>query len=352
MSPGPIHKDSEMSKSADINMRRLKYISLLTLTFQNAILGLSMRYSRTRSGDMFFEGTAVLMAEVAKLVTCAYLVYRSPDEGGKDIQKFTGILYKTIILNKLDTLKVCVPSFIYLIQNNLLYVAAEHLDVATYQITYQLKILTTAIFAVLILKRTLIKTQWLSLVILVFGVVLVQMSDSKETKTEGESREQNRLLGFSSALTACVLSGLAGIYFEKILKGSTVSVWMRNIQLSLLAIPLGIFVSFFKHSEGIREKGFFFGYDIFVFYLIMLNAMGGLLVAVVVKYADNILKGFATSLAIIITCIVSIFLFGFTLSLQFTIGASMVIGSIFLYGYKPKPAGLYPDLKLPTSSKE
>ena len=351
MSQGPIHKDNETSKSGDINMRRLKYISLLTLTFQNAILGLSMRYSRTRSGDMFFEGTAVLMAEVAKLVTCAYLVYRSPDEGGKDIQKFAGILYKTIILNKLDTLKVCVPSFIYLIQNNLLYVAAEHLDVATYQITYQLKILTTAIFAVLILKRTLIKTQWLSLVILVFGVVLVQMSDSKETKIEGESREQNRLLGFSSALTACVLSGLAGIYFEKILKGSTVSVWMRNIQLSLLAIPLGIFVSFFKHSEGIREKGFFFGYDIFVFYLIMLNAMGGLLVAVVVKYADNILKGFATSLAIIITCIVSIFLFGFTLSLQFTVGASMVIGSIFLYGYKPKPAGLYPDLKLPTSAK-
>merc|ERR1712141_500099 len=181
--------------------------------------------------------------------------------------------------------------------------------------------------------------------ILVFGVVLVQMSDSKETKTEGEAREQNRLLGFSSALTACVLSGLAGIYFEKILKGSTVSVWMRNIQLSLLAIPLGIFVSFFKHSEGIREKGFFFGYDIFVFYLIMLNAMGGLLVAVVVKYADNILKGFATSLAIIITCIVSVFLFGFSISLQFSLGAALVIGSIFMYGYEPKPS----TLQLPTT---
>ena len=70
---------------------------------------------------------------------------------------------------------------------------------------------------------------------------------------------------------------------------------------------------------------------IFVFYLIMLNAMGGLLVAVVVKYADNILKGFATSLAIIITCIVSIFLFGFTLSLQFTIGASMVVVTNILF---------------------
>ena len=57
-------------------------------------------------------------------------------------------------------------------------------------------------------------------------------------------------------------------------------------------------------------------YDLFVVYLVGMNATGGLLVAVVVKYADNILKGFACSLAIIISSIISIFLFGFQLSLQ------------------------------------
>ena len=311
---------STTKENSTASMRKLKYISLLTLTFQNAILGLSMRYSRTRSGDMFFEGTAVLMAEVVKLVTCMFLVYRSPEEGAENFKKFTEILHKTIILNKLDTLKVCVPSFIYLLANNLNYVAAEHLDVPTYETTYQLKILTTAILSVLILKRSLIMTQWLSLVLSVFGVVLVQLSDVKETNATEQTRQQNRLLGFGAALTASVLSGIAGVYFEKILKGSSVSVWMRNIQLSLLAIPLGIFVSFLKHFEGILEDGFFHGYDLFVIYLVILNAMGGLLVAVVVKYADNILKGFASSLAIIITCIVSVILFGFSISLQFVKG--------------------------------
>ncbi len=72
-------------------------------------------------------------------------------------------------------------------------------------------------------------------------------------------------------------------------------------------------------------------------YLIGMNACGGLLVAVVVKYADNILKGFACSLAIIISSIISIFLFGFQLSLQFVVGAGLVIGSVFLYGHQPKP---------------
>ena len=46
---------------------------------------------------------------------------------------------------------------------------------------YQLKILTTAVFSVLMLNKNLIKSQWFSLVVLVAGVAMVQLSDSKET---------------------------------------------------------------------------------------------------------------------------------------------------------------------------
>ena len=162
---------------------------------------------------------------------------------------------------------------------------------------------------------------------------MVQLSDAKESNVNTEN--QSRVKGFIAAISACVLSGLAGIYFEKILKGSDVSVWMRNVQLSLLSVPFGIGAVFFKHGSEISENGFFFGYDLFIWYLVVLNATGGLLVAVVIKYADNILKGFACSLAIIITCFVSVILFGFQLSIQFIIGATFVIMSIFMYGYQP-----------------
>ena len=229
-----------------------------------------------------------------------------------------------------------VPSFVYLVQNNLLYVAASNLDVATYQITYQLKILTTAIMSVTMLNKKLIPSQWLSLIILIAGVALVQLSDVKETAS-ANSAEQSKLLGFTAALSACCLSGFAGVYFEKILKGSDVSVWMRNVQLALLSVPMGLVTSYVSDGSKIAENGFFHGYDNFVWFTVAQNALGGLLVAVVVKYADNILKGFACSLAIIITCVASIFIFDFSLSLQFTVGAACVIGSIFLYGYVPKP---------------
>lgn len=90
-------------------------------------------------------------------------------------------------------------------------------------------------------------------------------------------------------------------------------------------------------SDGseIAEKGFLFAYDGFVWYLVVLNAVGGLLVAMVVKYADNILKGFATSLAIVISTVASIFFFGFVLTLQFLVGTALVMVSIFLYSHEP-----------------
>lgn len=320
--------DTKM-KNAEEN-QRLKYLSLITLTGQNAVLGLSMRYARTRPGDMFISTTAVFFAELVKLVTCLGLVWNSEN---RSLTQWWKALHSTVIAQPMDTVKVMVPSAVYLIQNNLLYVAASNLDVATYQITYQLKILTTAMFAVTMLGKKLLPTQWLSLLTLIAGVAMVQLSDVKESASAGP--EQSKFIGFMAALTACMLSGFAGVYFEKILKGSDVSVWMRNVQLALLSVPLGLVTAYVKDGDKIGVSGFLHGYDNFVWFTVAQNALGGLLVAVVVKYADNILKGFACSLAIIITCVASVFIFDFSLSLQFCSGAGLVMASIFLYGYQP-----------------
>jgi solute carrier family 35 (UDP-sugar transporter), member A1/2/3 len=56
-----------------------------------------------------------------------------------------------------EVAKVSVPSFLYVIQNNLLYLALSNLDAATYQVCYQLKILTTAVFSAVMLK---VRTQY------------------------------------------------------------------------------------------------------------------------------------------------------------------------------------------------
>lgn len=316
----------------------LKLLTLMTLTLQNAMVALSMRYARTRPGDMFISSTAVVMAEVVKLLVCLILVYHYESLSWKH---FMSLLNNTIVKQPIDTLKVCVPSLIYLLQNNLLYISTSNLDAATYQVTYQLKIFTAAVFSVFILKRKLLRHQWIALAVLIFGVVLVQLNNSTDNSLKVRP-DQNRLIGVISALIACCLSGFAGVYFEKILKGAEISIWMRNIQLSLVSVPLGFIVCFWSDWSTIISNGFFFGYDIFIVYLICLQAAGGLIVAMVIKYADNILKGFATSLAIVIACIFSMYFFDFTISIQFVVGTIFVMFSVFLYSYvkEKKPPNL------------
>lgn len=79
---------------------------------------------------VFICFAAILMAELLKLVICLFLVIH---ESGS-VRTAVNSLYTTVILNIKDTLRVCVPSCLYVLQNNLLYVSSSNLDAATYQV--------------------------------------------------------------------------------------------------------------------------------------------------------------------------------------------------------------------------
>lgn len=54
-----------------------------------------------------------------------------------------------------------------------------------------------------------------------------------------------------------------------------------------------------------RLRGLVHRYNYAVWMAVMLNSLGGLVVAMAVKYADNVIKGFATSISIVLTALVS-----------------------------------------------
>lgn len=326
-----------------MNPEQLKYISLITLTVQNAALNLTMRAASTQQ-EHFSRSFAVTVAEFFKLITCILLIWYDESSLGATFRS----IKSHIIDNYVDTLKVAVPSFVYYVQNNLLYVGSTHLDAATGQITYQLKILTTAIFSVALLNKKLSKIQWAALITLFLGVALIEtitvsdhekkqdtherFGNSSRLDAKNEKRLEKPLLGFTAVLIACCLSGFAGVYFEKILKNtSNISLWIRNIQLAVVAIPFGLIQVFVAEYEETTTKGPFYGFTSLTWLCIILQVQGGLLVAVVVKFANNILKGFATSMAIVISTVASMFLFDFNLTPTFLFGASLVIGSVMMY---------------------
>ena len=167
---------------------------------------------------------------------------------------------------------------IYTIQKNLLYLAISNLDAAVFQVTYQAKILTTAVFSVLLLGRKLTYIKVAALVILFVGVAVVQADKVDENSSKSE-QEQNRWVGVLAVLGACCTSGFGGVYFELVLKPRVAtqtrvpSVWAKNVQLSMYALIIALATAFVKDGNAIRESGFFQGYSLLVLSVITLEAV-------------------------------------------------------------------------------
>ncbi|KAI6184182.1 putative UDP-galactose translocator [Aphelenchoides bicaudatus] len=319
----------------------LKYISLIVLIAQTTSLVLILRYSRTQvvEGPKYVSSTAVVAAEVVKLFTCIVVLLWN---NSWRFDAFYREIDQDIIQKPYDTLKVGVPALLYVIQNNLLFLALSALDAATYQVTYQLKILTTAFFSVTMLNKKLNGLKWISLILLTAGVALVQLPKDSSSSKNAAVDTSNQFIGLVAVICACFSSGFAGVYFEKILKGSSVSLWMRNLQLAFFSVIGGFFMVYTYDGAAVSKDGFFQGYNSIIWIVVMLQAYGGLVIALVVKYADNILKGFAVSLSIILSSFISWWLLNdFEPSLAFLTGATIVVGSTFLYGYEPKIAPVH-----------
>ncbi|XP_017267498.1 CMP-sialic acid transporter [Kryptolebias marmoratus] len=302
-----------------------KLYCLSVMTLVAATYTVALRYTRTISTeDMYFSTTAVCLAEVVKLLVSLGMLTK---ESGS-INRLKNAVVENIF-NPKELLKLSVPSIVYAIQNNMAFVALSNLDAAVYQVTYQLKIPCTALCTVFMLNRSLSRLQWFSIFMLCSGVILVQWKPAEATKVQVE---QNPFVGFVAVAIAVLCSGFAGVYFEKVLKSSDTSLWVRNIQMYLSGILITLVGVYMNDGEKVLEKGFFFGYTPWVCFVVFLASVGGLYTSVVVKYTDNIMKGFSAALAIVLSTIASVMLFGLQITIAFASGALLVCVSIYLYG--------------------
>ncbi|XP_034264839.1 CMP-sialic acid transporter [Pantherophis guttatus] len=302
-----------------------KLYCLTVMTLVAATYTVALRYTRTTGAVLYFSSTAVCITEVIKLFLSLGILAK--ETGSLD--RLSMSLKENVLGSPKELLKLSVPSVVYAVQNNMAFLALSNLDAAVYQVTYQLKIPCTALCTVLMLNRSLSRLQWFSVFMLCGGVTLVQWKPAQATKVQVE---QNPLLGFGAIAIAVLCSGFAGVYFEKVLKSSDTSLWVRNIQMYLSGIAVTLLGVYTAEGVQVLEKGFFYGYTPYVWFVIFLSSVGGLYTSVVVKYTDNILKGFSAAAAIVLSTVASVVLFGLQITITFSLGALLVCVSIYLYG--------------------
>jgi len=302
------------------NEKMFKLFLLFMMTAQNSSVVLISKLTRigVSNDDIYVINDLIMVQEFGKLVLASALEYSATN--GQLVRS----IKENIFDRPKDFFRILIPSLLYLIQNSLLYVAISNLTAPMFQVTYQCKLLTTAVVSVVMLQRKYSLKQWICLTALGIGVAIVVLgaqSDSKKDTSEKEkdnANVQNLFVGLMAVTVACLCSAFAGVYFEFVLKRPTndggearapVSMWMRNIQMAFFSICIAYINMLRDNDRGVTgvldennepiTKPFMYGFTGWVYVIVMLQAGGGLLVAAVIKYADNVLKGMATGVSVV-----------------------------------------------------
>lgn len=134
------------------------------------------------------------------------------------------------------------------------------------------------------------------------------------------------------------MSSFAGVYAEKFIKrDSSRHVCYSQIQLAAFSVLSNALTVLAKDGLAIQQRGFFYGYDALTWSLVLVNAGGGLLVSVVVKYTSSLAKTYAVSFAIFLTALYNLLVLGETVRASFWIAAFIVACSVVLYNRPDEP---------------
>ena len=128
------------------------------------------------------------------------------------------------------------------------------------------------------------------------------------SNADGRAKE-NKLLGLLFVIVACLCSGPAGAVMELLLKGSSLPLAQRNLQVAFVSLLLASFHMFTNDSAALRAGGFFQGYTRNVWAMVTLDSAGGILVSMLLKYTTAMLKNFAAPIGIILNCLLSKYVF-------------------------------------------
>lgn len=298
---------------------------LILLAVQNSSKNLLMRWVM-KEKPKFLTSAAVIGSECTKLTLSLIYILFIEKKSFATIKKYFEDDWK-------NTLLVAVPASAYNLQMTLEYIALANLDAAMFSVLVQTKLVFTAVFSAVVIGKKLKYIQVISLTLLTVGVMLCNMRF-------GDDQGNSNSKGIMATLGIAVSSGFASVYTEKVIKSQRRSVTGQyslaytQVQLaSMSLVTIGIYASI-KDAKKIAENGLFHNFNEGAILTVFNSAIGGLIVAGVLKYADSVLKGYATAISVIATGMMSMVLFGTHLHAVYFMGIINVVIAVLLYNGK------------------
>lgn len=332
-------------------MSSIRMVVLLVLCLQNSLFTVTRRFSLAVRNEQYSKYEVLLVGEFIKIAFSAYMIMQgsSSNASSSSSHNISGLKQRLGYLIGTSH-KMVILAVLYGAMNILSLISLRNIGAGMFTIFAQCKILTTATFSTLILRRKYSWTQWRALIALSLGVLLFSQpiwdkdhtttSNVEDTNNDNNTSAANAFVGTAAVLIEVSLSGFASIYFEKVIKTDPLqlSIWERNFQLAAGSVPVYLMFMFFTSTPSTVGAGWTW----LAWAVAILGAAGGLLVALSIKYGDSILKTLATTGAILLSSVIDRVWLGGPLTPAMVIAAGQVIIAICNYTFDMTPKQVDP----------
>lgn len=196
-----------------------------------------------------------------------------------------------------------------------------------------MQIIVIAMLMRSVMRRRFNVFQWEALFLLVAGITVNQLSTCDHNAKYQDILSPTAVLYTLGSIT---IPSLASVYNEFALKKHMeTSVLLQNFFLYFYGACfnfLGMLtMAAIGGVQGHRHIGLLTGFNGVTFALVVNNALQGILSSFFFKFADTILKKYSSTIATILTGLLSALLFGHPITLNFAIGVSIVFISMHLF---------------------
>ncbi len=228
-------------------------------------------------------------------------------------------------LNQTIVFKIFLLAVLYAINNNVQFYIFLEADPGNINLMKSFSALVTAVSLWMFFSKPMNSLQWKVIILQVIGLVIVQYDPKKEQLVL--SIHSYLLLIGSVGITS-----LSGILNEKQLKGFPASMHIQNSVLYIFGTILNFLIFMLLPPPGSNTHvPFFHGFSIGALLIVICNSLMGIAITAVYKYADVIVKTFATAVTTCTLFIVSPIVFRTETQLQAVMGCVVVFIATYIF---------------------
>ena len=320
-------------------------LSLLLLTFNAGSTVLNQATLQSDNSMTYSPFVTAATTEFIKLLVAGCLLSRDIFNSKGTTNGNTNNHPDTVVMPTSPSfiIKYAVPGLLYAVCNVLNYVVVSMVGSTNYQLLNNMKIITTAVIYRLVLGREIKMIQWTAIMLLAVAMCVSALQNCPKPIVPGTNEPPLRMTaGIVTMILVSCLSSLAGVYNEKLIKGTEANVWYQNVLLYIWTFSFCIGKQLLSSEDattstesGGDANGIFHGFTFVLWLVILMKAFYGQVVGLVFKYADNILKVYASSMSVIVSAVLCWMFLGIPLmGSSIVAGVLVIIATMLYYNYK------------------